>query len=222
MQRKHRGLHLYSVLYFNLIMKIFRSLACLSLVSLLIVAFSCEKWEILYDCEVNEVPGALFPDSPKGNLVYTDEGKFILGNRFALGTNPLDMSRTKVLDGALGPRWGVSPDKNTVNSDWYAISFEFEGIDYSIQEGKLLFPSKSFPVSVSLHHHGKSDEETHEMQGRMKIDGSMDIDGNNRAALAQYKKSPCDVQLFIRLENGQRLRFRFNTLEDSAFSVDYR
>ena len=195
----------------------------LSLVSSLIVTSSCEKWDILYDCEVNEVPGSLFPGTPEGKLSFSDDGRFSITNRDALGTNPIDMSLTKVLDGEIGPRWATqSQEESAKISDWYALWMSYEGIDYSIKDGDLFFTSKTIPVIVSfLHFTDQGQEEAQEMKGRLKIVGSAHV-GGDRFFLAQLDKLESDIALYLRLKNGQRLRFRLKTLEDPCFFVDDR
>lgn len=208
---------------FSLTRKVFRPLVLLSLVSSLIVTSSCEKWDILYDCEVNEVPGSLFPGTPEGKLNFSDDGRFTIKNRYALSTNPIDMSRTKVLDGEIGPRWAThSQEKSAKISDWYAMWMSYEGIDYSIKDGDLFFTSKTIPVTVSfLHFTDQGQEEVQEMKGRLRIVGSAHV-GGDRVLLSHLDKLESDVALYLRLKNGQRLRFRLKTLEDPYFFVDYR
>ena len=204
----------------SLTLPFFQPLVLLSLVSLLIVASSCEKWEILYDCDINEVPGSLFPGTPEGKLNFSDDGRLAITNRYAIGTNPMDMSRTKVLDGSIGPRWATqSHEENAKISDWYAIWMSYEGIDYSIKDGDLFFTSKTIPVTVSfLHFTNQGQEEVQEMKGKLRIVGSAHV-GGDRYLLAQLDKLESDVTLYLRLKNGQRLRFRLKTLEDPNFSV---
>ena len=181
------------------------------------ICTSCEKWDILYDCETNEVPGALFPGSPEGIFLYENDGRFTLLNRYILGMNPMDMSRTKVIDGFFGPAKPVIE-----SSDTYSLDIEFAGVDYSLKKGKLKFTSKAIPVTVRFHHFiiGTFGSDTTEMEGKMTISGTMDLDGD-RYVLSQYQKENSDITLYLKLKNGQRLRFHFNTLEDPLFIVDY-
>lgn len=204
-------------------MKLSRFITTPALMVLLIASISCEKWEILYDCEVNEVPGSLFPGTPEGKLSFSDDGRFSITNRDALGTNPMDMSRTRVLDGEIGPRWATqSQEESAKISDWYALWMSYEGIDYSIKDGDLFFTSKTIPVIVSfLHFTDQGQEEAQEMKGRLKIVGSAHV-GGDRFFLAQLDKLESDIALYLRLKNGQRLRFRLKTLEDPYFFVDDR
>lgn len=204
-------------------MKLSRFITTPALMVLLIASISCEKWEILYDCEVNEVPGSLFPGTPAGKLKFSDDGRFAIKNRYALSTNPMDMSRTKVLDGEIGPRWATqSQEESAKISDWYVMWMSYEGIDYSIKDGDLFFTSKTIPVTVSfLHFTDQGQEEVQEMKGRLRIVGSAHV-GGDRLLLAELDKLESDIALYLRLKNGQRLRFRLKTLDDPYFIVDYR
>lgn len=201
-------------------MKPFR-LAVIFLMAAVVAMVSCEKWEVLYDCETNEVPGSLFPGTPEGKLNFSDDGRLAIKNRYALSTNPMDMSRTKVLDGEIGPRWAThSQGENAKISDWYAMWMSYEGIDYSIKDGDLFFSSKTIPVTVSfLHFTDQGQEEVQEMKGTLKIVGSAHV-GGDRFLLAQTDKLESDISLYLRLKNGQRLRFRLKTLEDPYFWID--
>ena len=198
-------------------MKTFRFFSSLMLLIGITVLTSCEKWDILYDCETNEVPGALFPGSPEGKYLYNNEGRFTLLNRYILRTDPMDMSRTKVIDGQFGPAKPVIESSNA-----YSLEIDFAGVDYSLKKGKLNFTSKAIPVTVRFHHFiiGNSSTDTTEMEGKMTISGTMDLDGD-RYVLSQYQKENSDITLYLKLKNGQRLRFHFNTLEDPLFIVDY-
>lgn len=204
-------------------MKLSRFITTPALMVLLIASISCEKWEILYDCEVNEVPGSLFQGTPAGKLKFSDDGRFAIKNRYALSTNPMDMSRTKVLDGEIGPRWATqSQEESAKISDWYVMWMSYEGIDYSIKDGDLFFTSKTIPVTVSfLHFTDQGQEEVQEMKGRLRIVGSAHV-GGDRLLLAELDKLESDIALYLRLKNGQRLRFRLKTLDDPYFIVDYR
>jgi len=202
-------------------MKALRFFVLLSLTVGMIAVSSCEKWDNTYRCGINEVPGTLFPGSLKENLIFTEEGQLTLTNRLALMTGkPIDMTQTTVLNGTIGPRRAVTASDASVSKpDAYGMLADFEGIKYSIKDGKLHFPTKTFPVKVTFYQLAGTKEETRELQGKMRIDGTMELDGD-RFDLAHYTRENCDITISLTLENGQRLRFRFNSLEDPCFRID--
>lgn len=169
------------------------------------ICTSCEKWDILYDCETNEVPGALFPGSPEGNIAFGEAG---------------------VLSGQINPvghlSGNVGPADNRIDNTIYGLSIVFRDTEYKLDNKRFNFKSKSIPVKINIATKGYGTcvvSET-EFTGRLKPDGYLTLDDEQ---FTKSKGGTGDLDLYIKLDNGQRLRFRFKTIEKgfSNIAINY-
>ena len=180
-------------------MKTFRFFSSLLLLTGIMVLTSCEKWDILYDCETNEVPGALFPGSPEENIVFDSSG---------ILSTILTSFDTK-LTCLIGPK-NPTPPLSKKDQFWDTYSFEVlcKDIDYSLDDSCLSFTSKTIPVRVNFIHYILDLIETNELTGKMKIRGSISLDNND---LRQYESGAGDITIYLTLDNGQRIRYRITS-----------
>ena len=186
-------------------MKTFRFFSSLLLLTGSMVLTSCEKWDILYDCDTNEVLGALFPGSPEGNIAFGEAG---------------------VLSGQINPvghlSGNVGPADNRIDNTIYGLSIVFRDTEYKLDNKRFNFNSKSIPVKINVATGGYGTCVVSEtvFTGRMKPDGYLTLDDEQ---FTKSKGGTGDLDLYIKLDNGQRLRFRFKTIEKgfSNFAINY-
>ncbi len=169
------------------------------------ICTSCEKWDILYDCETNEVPGALFPGSPEGNIAFGEAG-VLSGQIYPVGH----------LSGNVGPA------DNRIDNTIYGLSIVFRDTEYKLDNKRFSFKSKSIPVKINIATRGYGTCSVSEtvFTGRMKPDGYLTLDDEQ---FTKSKGGTGDLDLYIKLDNGQRLRFRFKTIEKgfSNIAINY-